>query len=1360
MVCLRVCGRIRLCNLLGAGRVGHRDEFTDSLIDVANETFWKMAVSDRKADGRSRTLSKITDGDGDSDTDDSELNRSTFLRAVSTPPPPGGGSQSGTESPSSEPESCAFSRAHTNQSRSCSQASMRPVSQIGEAAAQPADGPVMANDGDHTETAVSEGPTGLSMQQDTEERTEEDHSHLPAPDLQTRHAIAVDYDSLVMAYRRQQQAQHHMDSLHEVGVLGCHNSFGEVALQFNEPRSATIKTIEDCIFATLRRADYEALMIGTVQEHKQGCIEFIRDSPLLSGLQQTVLERTAAMMHLRTFVKHMPAVTFNQTVVQVIFVVEGHFDCYTLPAEKTLKQDDGDAPETGRNDERSSSKNPTQTRTAAELVKTGELLPGQYYGLHEFLRGEKRYRSQVVCSSPSAKAYTVLAKDLASSLGAATRSKLLQGSQLQQNFCQYKAGILASISKGADAKLHHSEPRRRQRDSSLSQLRADPADDWHPERTEAHKLACSGKRRWPPEESYRERLERTRKAAAGEAPANTSIYVPEGRLSTISAARQGHTTHPDLGAALAPDIVADEILQTVGAPDLPDPREKAVSVFPIPIQGYDKPLHRSSRLAAAAGEAAAAPLPRAQPPPLPRAPVLRADPSFIQECRSGSSAIVHYYRRGITHQGAQVIQLTRPRPVPAAPSRVTEQQAPERHYSIARTRLSRSKTADTQLGMGPKFHIRQKTLECLSGDAAHSPRSGRVTFKNRTSLEGDGRPASEDGASEFEGEELPMVSSLDTYNSFDGAGVGRIISVPPDTTTDFHVDEEMFGEASSSAPFARRATTMGGRVDAQFHCDSGMDFHGVQRTRSETYTQSSRVSARSLSSRPHDMSSSDVAGILSDRARACSPIQPAILPTVSSFSFSRHVSAEGGPDSPQPPLQLPRLLSSQSQRPRPSPLSRQSSRGAEGEAKSGKLVDHFPLESGSEKMPEARSVNASYVDLGAHPSFGCIADIAPRDASSRPTTGKSAISPVHEASPQHEALSPLRPLPPRGPPSAGSISSGSSHLSPRIAPGGSGSPTPSKTTTSGPSRTERRLQSSSQSSRPTTSTSDDLDMALDHTEALADELMQLMDRIGHNGQLTLTELQAFGGSSCSKELKSFMQWLTNLRHHKFFEMDTDHDGVLSVEELEASIVEFQEYIEALAPKTTGRRMQPGEDIRFVAKRVSLAEGMINRRRRRKKKLSAQQADSQCARRASAKGEEQHLDRDEEEEEDVVEPLFSPGLKSKLLVPVQLPRVDHGGILRTTSQHRPMASEIQDLDMPWTIEKNQVPSGLVYHMSPGRGSVSWKEEEKPHKPRLKLPHLGLAYKATTVVPRQVRPPAGPRSARTARPATFILPAIRA
>jgi len=96
---------------------------------------------------------------------------------------------------------------------------------------------------------------------------------------------------------------------------------------------------------------------------------------------------------------------------------------------------------------------------------------------------------------------------------------------------------------------------------------------------------------------------------------------------------------------------------------------------------------------------------------------------------------------------------------------------------------------------------------------------------------------------------------------------------------------------------------------------------------------------------------------------------------------------------------------------------------------------------------------------------------------------------------------------------------------------------------------------------------------VEEVQGIAAQIMEAADGIVRNGQLSISELQAFLGEGTvgGHQFGHFMNWLLASGSRRFYHWDSDHDGSISLEELEGAVKAYlDEAVSASAWKAHGR----------------------------------------------------------------------------------------------------------------------------------------------------------------------------------------------
>lgn len=348
---------------------------------------------------------------------------------------------------------------------------------------------------------------------------------------------------------------HHV-KLTEVAVLKQGDSFGEVALQNDLPRSATIKTKEACVLATLTRDDYKAVLQSTFDAIQQERLNFIRSVPMLTGVPEAAITKLSMMMQVRVYIRHEVVVDVGTPMLQVYFVRDGAFAVERRmrgPTAEASREEDagslasprdtsttplgapspgatsaggmaatmstiggGSLVNTGANAAASLAAALTAGRAPAEEVRERErsvvaatYTPPATFGLTGYLRADKICQHRIVCASCHASAYALLAKELLHHLPREQRNYLQAVSRVQEAFYENRFLVLSSLNEA-------------ERAEAIEMLRSGGGETGAAAFTPG--AAVPGARSWP----------RSRRRKRGGATQGAgSVYSLEGRLQKI-----------------------------------------------------------------------------------------------------------------------------------------------------------------------------------------------------------------------------------------------------------------------------------------------------------------------------------------------------------------------------------------------------------------------------------------------------------------------------------------------------------------------------------------------------------------------------------------------------------------------------------------------------------------------------------------------------------------------------------------------------------------------------------------------------------------------------------------------------------
>ncbi|KAJ3294543.1 Rap guanine nucleotide exchange factor 4 [Borealophlyctis nickersoniae] len=159
------------------------------------------------------------------------------------------------------------------------------------------------------------------------------------------------------------------------------DGFGELALVNDAPRAATILTAEPCKLLRVEKVDYTRVLKFTHDKEREEKVHFLKNVPILSGLDIHDLNSIANVMQTRTRRSDTYAVRQGQAVTEVCFVKSGRCEAFAY-LELTPEEYEEILPLTGPIGEHKRHKDSQTLPPMCHRVQVslGYLEPGDYFG--------------------------------------------------------------------------------------------------------------------------------------------------------------------------------------------------------------------------------------------------------------------------------------------------------------------------------------------------------------------------------------------------------------------------------------------------------------------------------------------------------------------------------------------------------------------------------------------------------------------------------------------------------------------------------------------------------------------------------------------------------------------------------------------------------------------------------------------------------------------------------------------------------------------------------------------------------------------------------------------------------------------
>ncbi|OMJ93958.1 hypothetical protein SteCoe_3020 [Stentor coeruleus] len=116
-----------------------------------------------------------------------------------------------------------------------------------------------------------------------------------------------------------------IEEFKEIKILCDGDSFGELALLSNKPRSATVKCNETSYFAVLTQKDYKRILRTDAEKSIHDRVEFLKNLPIFALANHTTLKNLAYIMTENTFRKKQVLYSEGSPPEYIYFIKSGEF---------------------------------------------------------------------------------------------------------------------------------------------------------------------------------------------------------------------------------------------------------------------------------------------------------------------------------------------------------------------------------------------------------------------------------------------------------------------------------------------------------------------------------------------------------------------------------------------------------------------------------------------------------------------------------------------------------------------------------------------------------------------------------------------------------------------------------------------------------------------------------------------------------------------------------------------------------------------------------------------------------------------------------------------------------------------------
>ncbi|CAI2382562.1 unnamed protein product [Moneuplotes crassus] len=228
--------------------------------------------------------------------------------------------------------------------------------------------------------------------------------------------VKVDRDIIEGQNDPKLEENHHKKIMVEVTRLNAPNSFGEIALMEYKPRAATIKCVEDCVFALIDKSNYQKIFGRLQRRIYEKIVKLFRSVPYFTNWSENEIKKLHRYFTEVDCRRNTSIYKQGDIADYVYLVKEGDFDfrrkiIHKLKPKHSFLNIYSEEPDTNMFRSNSPLSYPSgMNRLDPQNFKCAQVGKGSMFGEHEAVKRCIR-RTTVICNSTTGKLLRISAKD-------------------------------------------------------------------------------------------------------------------------------------------------------------------------------------------------------------------------------------------------------------------------------------------------------------------------------------------------------------------------------------------------------------------------------------------------------------------------------------------------------------------------------------------------------------------------------------------------------------------------------------------------------------------------------------------------------------------------------------------------------------------------------------------------------------------------------------------------------------------------------------------------------------------------------------------------------------------------------------